>query len=447
MLNPFSLIKSEQQSELKELKEIADILNVSFPINNQLGNNLHINEKFLRDISEKIRNQWIDKCTRNSMYTYKSPDKNIEIYNINNNKIEFGYERCLSPDTIEKNINSFQNTNWSQKNLIFSSAMSAMTCVLISLNRIFYKRKIKGSFIGGYFETYNLVQAFNTSGTEIIPIQHKDLSKYDLNDFDFHIIEPTIYNFSLETVDIENIVENIQSGEDKKIKFLVIDSTLLGSTFNINRILEQIDKDCSQNIIPIIVRSLVKTDQFGFEFANAGLLSIYINSSTKKYLKHLDVFLGSLRSTMGLGIELKSLDLLSFSTFTNSFNHAEKLLRNTDVLAKSLRGNRGILGDIIHPILHSNLNSQASPFVFIQLKTKDEKDCIDLLDFLVSEIKKIGFDLRVSNSFGFRDLNLEYIKTLESQPKYYLKISPGQYKGLIFYHIINLINSHEEIIG
>ncbi|RCW65895.1 hypothetical protein [Saliterribacillus persicus] len=421
------------------LRKVADDLGYPWDFPDFSNDSLILFEKELQNLAQKIREYWIDKGIDAVKYMYKSPDKYKSYYTHYGSEVKYGYERCLEPDFLEERIHEVYS-EWTGFTLLFSSAMSSITTVLNMINKVLNKKMVNGCFVGGYFESYNLFNNYNIFGTKIDIVNDTfHLIKENVEELDFYIIEPVKYNLELDITDLEDLLDKLNNMESNKAVFLIIDITLLGNSFDKQSILNALFH--KGNILVFFVKSGIKLDQNGFEFANCGMLSMYASIEQYNLVRKLEGYLKSFRATTGVGISGKDLSLLDFPSFGKDKVHSEKILYNTSVLAKEIKlENDFIFQHIAHPTYKSELSYAKSPMVFLRVNTSEESDCKFIIDYIREKIKEITLSIEVGNSFGFRQTRVEYIKTLEKDPKFIIKIAPGSYRGLIFYKIIDTIN-------
>lgn len=405
---------------------------------------LAIAESIVKKVGDKIRQRWIEKTLEKCIPLYKSPPSHIQKILPSGREIHFDYERCMEADEQEEAY--YQNIDgWNGFGLFFSSAMSAMTTFLHSF-RSFYKNQTTVRIVnwGSYFEISTLLDTFRSSQTMIETVQSdRDIIQKLCNaeDIDLYIIEPLRYNWDLDVLKIENLIEAIKSHPNNKLTFILLDTTLYGASFSLQSILNNLSS--IKNIIFIELRSLLKLDQQGFELTNMGTFNIYIRPEHSNLLKKLQYFLKRTRAVMGTNIsfsDLCKIDHPLFTSINSRKSYTEKVLKNNSEFARSIKpGN--LIQRIVHPVLKGNEDSSnLAPFVFICLHQDRLEDYQLLVNILKYRFEKANSNLEIGASFGFRFTRMEHIVTLEVEPRSIIKVAVGKTKGFTYSFLIDVLN-------
>lgn len=203
---------------------------------------------------------------------YKSPPKNQIIKSLWGENIDYGYERSIEYTFFEEKLHK-EIKNFSGFTLTFSSAMNAITNLLLLFNSI-YSQKFNTIFTGGYFESVYVLNNFQNMNNNIIFELDVELL-LDYSDVNVYFFEATRYNMFLDTFNLEKILSKINVSPNK-LTFIIIDTTLMGDLFPFGELLNK--KSYSKSIVFINLRSALKLNQQGFEFSNVGLISFYYSS-------------------------------------------------------------------------------------------------------------------------------------------------------------------------
>ncbi|HHD2770155.1 TPA: hypothetical protein ACOTG1_003394, partial [Clostridium perfringens] len=228
-------------------------------------------------------------------------------------------------------------------------------------------------FWGAYFESRVFLDFIEDKTLEVRKFEsEKDLCEaIEKEDFDLLLLEPVRYDWELNVLNIEKIIESISKLQNIKYRLVIFDTTLISENLPLNKILEK-----SKNIPYIIFaqfNSLLKLNQEGLEFANAGLVSLYTNNLYFKDInsESIAIYLRKMRTILGTGLDLREILLLD-NPFT--FNrkkvqiYSEKVFLNNSLLAKSI-SQKGLFKEVVHPSIGNRASFiwAKSPFVILKL--------------------------------------------------------------------------------
>jgi hypothetical protein len=119
-------------------------------------------EDVLEQATRAIRHIWLQAAASSTSKSYRSPTEDERTVTPTGRFHNFGYERDLQPDALErrcKNFFSAPPSGWPQDHVLFSSGQAAMTAVLTLL----FSRQdgaLRLHHAGCYFETVNLLTLF-----------------------------------------------------------------------------------------------------------------------------------------------------------------------------------------------------------------------------------------------------------------------------------------------
>src|SRR5579872_3174237 len=117
-------------------------------------------EGVLEEATRALRRLWLQAAASSTSRSYRSPTEDELIVTPSGRFHNFGYERELQPDALERRCARFFTpppTGWSQDHVLFSSGQAAMTAVLALLSSR-QDRPLRLRYDGCYFETSNLLQ-------------------------------------------------------------------------------------------------------------------------------------------------------------------------------------------------------------------------------------------------------------------------------------------------
>src|SRR5690348_12759191 len=119
-------------------------------------------EEILERATRALRHIWLQAAASATGKTYRSPTEQERAVTPTGRFHNFGYERNLQPDALERRCTKFfaaPPPGWPQDHVLFSSGQAAMTAVLTLL----FSRQagtLSLRHAGCYFETVNLLALF-----------------------------------------------------------------------------------------------------------------------------------------------------------------------------------------------------------------------------------------------------------------------------------------------
>ena len=219
--------------------------------------------------------------------------------------------------------------------------------------------------------------------------------------------------------------------------FVIFDTTLHGNSFKIRTFLEYITN--IDQIIVINLRSLLKLDQEGLEFAHAGLLELFTSVKVKPILERFYEILKTNRWVCSLSPTPATVSLLDFKGFSKDLDYCMRILENNMLFYNQIKkySGKGLIEKIIFPSGSTNeIFPVEAPFVFVTIKNPSIERLQLVVNFLISNSKGIIYNRQ---SFGFRNTSIDYFITSDIDPKYIIKIAIGRVKGLSYYNLIDSI--------
>ena len=119
-------------------------------------------EGVLERAARALRHIWLQAAASSTSKTYRSPTEDEPSVTSSGEFHNFGYERELQPDALERRCTRFFASpppGWSQDHVLFSSGQAAMTAVLALISSR-QERPLRLRHDGCYFETLNLLELF-----------------------------------------------------------------------------------------------------------------------------------------------------------------------------------------------------------------------------------------------------------------------------------------------
>lgn len=423
-------ILSEQKKEYYRLKEISNFLELKDLEEDRLRfktNNIQSlinNENYLWEFSNKIRELWRLKCFNHSNRYLSSPllgDSQMPLSTLNNRQIESTYERYFTNSSLNsRNIGKFISFN-----TLTSSGMAAIKLCFEMLNSLFVNEKKKILYSVGYYETLFLLNSLAKTGVDCEDLSNRYVKNEDFNIF---ILEPHKADLTLKEYD-SSVVEKYAELNPHKLKVVILDISYQGLSFNLD---DFVSKFSRFNVIIFVVRSLVKLDQVGLEFANGGMVEVFIPDHLAKLKNFLEKEINKFRNAHGSNLSFYEFSLLDNNiTLPYIYEYSRLVLSTTEDFYIDLKSN------FEDTSRFEILSKSGVPFIYLDLKkTKDGYE--EFLNVLQEYFKTTGTFLPVRNSFGFRNLSVEYFGIIETE-KYVFKICPGIFKGVNYYLLISFL--------
>ncbi|EII2422700.1 hypothetical protein LG161_002383 [Staphylococcus pseudintermedius] len=424
MANLYRDVLINQYNEMAILVKITKSLGIEVS-EMKLNKNIYNNECILDDYSNIIRETWMAKKFTNSKSLYRSLIQNSHMEEVKFNNYE--YERMVKSNGLEKyykynfqNIKSFTN--------LYSSGMAAISNTVISLKSAF-SGKINGLIDIGYFETNNLFYLLKNMGVNSY-FWSEDLSKIKC---DFYFFEPIKYSFFKNE---SNYIDNIKSiSKDESYLFVIIDISLCGDSFDLEGFINKIYD--LKKIVVIIVESLLKLSQQGFEMTNGGRASWFFNKNDQDLYEFFEKTTQNYIQVTGAGLSDFNSSLLDNSLFLNNYNYSERILENNVCFYNEIKElHNEIIEEIIFGEDKVNSVHYGLPFIFVKLTTPSEKFNNSFLNYLKKDMEKFSLNLDVRDSFGFRNISAQYFKDANSGLCVF-KIAIGHLKGAKYYLLLD----------
>ena len=437
----------------KQLLDLEELKN-----NSSIGE-LEVELK-LEKISFEFRQSWLRYASNESSAYFRSPFYADSISLPNSNDITYDYERVAHTKSLDERCmeHSKELEKWETDCTFFANGMSSIHVVL---SQLFIYIRNNGTNIpkvsvakGAYFETIALFRFLSRQGGfEVEYPEYEDiLTKISSGTTDIVFLEPVLCDLVQTVLDFNLLIDAIKHRDSSKLLFIIIDSSIVGSSFEMEYILNQID--VQENIVFIDVLSGLKLFQEGLEFTNVGFTKIYTlknkyikrlmeikNSVFKRSANEIKIQLGRLRKVYGVGLSLEQFHILDAMWFLNpetSKNFMNTIHDNNLFVAKKLAESDGIFKDVFHPGLStlSQLSWAKSPSIVLTFNEDDdnEENMKLLKKIILFEIKEANITLYWGTSFGFRHHRFEILhfhnQAYESEKeRHVIRLPIGYRKG------------------
>ena len=442
--------------EIINLREYIDKLNIKdSQVLKRLDNLKSIKnkverEKYIFDTWNYFRTEWINKVNDKVNKIYKSPELSNEENGLRELDVNYSYERNIQSDKLEKRAFNLRqhHKEWNDDNIIFSSGMAALTNLILSYKSIIHNRKhklIKILVWGAYFETRVFLDFIKDENIEWIYCGSEDelCELIENDDFDILLVEPVRYDWDLDVLDISKVISSIKKLDNVKYRLMICDTTLISENLPVDECLELMKS------IPYLIfvqfNSLLKLNQEGLEFSNAGLITVY---TCNEYFKNINsesiaIYLRKMRTIFGTGLSLRE-NLLLDTPFTfekeKVMEYSSMVFKNNELMAKSI-STEGIFSKIVHPSSGNRKDFEwaKAPFVIFKLKEDILNNYGVILAVLILESKKRNLNFHMGSSFGFRNCRFEVIIPKVVDKKGIFKIAMGHESGETVNKVIELV--------
>jgi len=366
-------------------------------------------EDVLEQATRALRHIWLQAATSSTSKSYRSPTEDERTVTPVGRFHNFGYERDLQPDALERRCRKFfavPPSGWPQDHVLFSSGQAAMTAVLTLLFSR-QDRAISLHHDGCYFETVNLLELF--AGR---------FQRAGGQNAEVVVVEPVWCNGTLfGTVPFASIVAET-TGVAQSI---VVDSTLAGLDDGLNDLLSRLRPDREV----IRVHSGLKLFQAGLELSDVGIVSIYGASSGDA--------LRRIRTLQGAGLrfaDVAALELPLFLDPDTTRRYEDAVFTHNRALAHTARANPAF------DVSYSG-DTRPAPFVIFNLHDASAYENLDKRICDEAQKRRLVFDK--GGSFGFRGHRFETVRPEVGPP--FLRVAMGRRGGPSFEGILGLFRT------
>jgi hypothetical protein len=367
-------------------------------------------EVVLEQATRALRHIWLQAAASSTSKSYRSPTEDQPNVTPCGQFHDFGYERELQPDGLERRCARFFASpppGWSQDHVLFSSGQAAMTAVLTLLSsRQAYPLRLRHD--GCYFETANLLELFTgrfecTSGAAS----------------DVVVAEPVWCDGrAFGTVPFDQLAREANS---RAMRSIVVDSTLAGLDDGLNALLLGLRRDCEV----LRIHSGLKLFQAGLELSDVGIVSIYGASSGDA--------LRRIRTLQGAGLrfaDVAALELPLFLDAAATRRYEDAVFMHCLVLANALREN---------PAFHVSYPCDGRPAPFVIVNLRDTSAYASLDERICHEAGRRGLVFDNGGSFGFRGHRFETVRPEGELP--FLRVAMGRRAGPSLEGIVDLFRT------
>lgn len=398
-------------------------------------------ERALDVLVAQLRRAWMATAHEHADITFRSPAADQPKLLPSRRTIAYAYERCLEENPLDVRLPAYRPVpaGWSARHLLFSSGMAALSGVMQTVPSLVGARSARPSLLvaAAYYETLDLV-ALGTHGCQarVVEDDASFAAECAAHPPDAAFIEPIVYDPWLRPFDVERAALDLAALDEPPV--LIIDSTLVGPSLPIARILDEAPA------LPLVVQasSGLKLDQAGLELANVGIVSLYAPSARRTQLDAAAERLRMVRRLNGTSLTIDTVALLDIPFFLDPatfYEYCTAVFEHNARLARAVAAG-GLFETIAHPALDARgLPWGQAPFVFFHLRDDDPARYAELERLVVEEAAARGLALERGGSFGFRGHRCEAIVLADAPRSGLFKIALGARSGPSVDGIIRLL--------
>ena len=258
----------------------------------------------------------------------------------------------------------------------------------------------------------------------------------DIDNLSIIVLE-SVSDIALQLINVDNLVDTVNSRKSNKPLFIIIDSTL-NDKINYQDLITRF----SVPVSVIVINSGSKILQLGFEFSNLGTLRFYTNLP-KKFWHILKPKIQLSRDLTNSAVpdfdERLLLPILKHPQILNQ--HIDCLYKNSVKLDHILEPNKGKFKTVFY-------SHGISPYVLFQLKTSKASDCVTFVHSLRDFIKLNNSYVSSGDSFGFRHVRVQpmfKVSMPDQSISSVIRISAGSYSGDNYHLIHDFIDSYKAV--
>ena len=381
-------------------------------------------ERHLEEATRSLRHIWLAAAANATSKVYRSPSDGEAVLTPSGRFHNFGYERDLQPEQLERRCARFfppPPPGWTADHVGYSSGQAAMNAVLTHLTALHPVLGVHHA--GAYFETRDLLALYGKRMEQRDPARKPDLV----------IAEPVWCDGAAfgQTRPAEIAALCEKSGATT----LIIDSTLAGLDDGLNDVLGAL----SRPITVFRLHSGLKLFQQGLELADIGIVSIH-GTGAGEHLR-------SIRTLQGAGLRFADVAALELSFFLDARStrrYEDASFAHNARLARAVSQAPGPFAPVVHPSLSSSTGR--APFCIFTLADPGADPRADpgpsyeaLEQAIMVGARRRNLVLDRGGSFGFRGHRFEVVRPDGRPP--FLRVALGRRGGPSLAGAIDLLSS------
>jgi hypothetical protein len=377
-------------------------------------------ERHLEAATRSLRHIWLAAAANATSKAYRSPSDGEAVLTPSGRFHNFGYERDLQPEQLERRCARFfaaPPAGWTADHVLFSSGQAAMNAVLTHLTALHPIRSVHHA--GAYFETDELLALYGKRLQRLGPDHKPDLV----------IAEPVWCDGA--AFGQNRPAEIAALCEKAGATLLIIDSTLAGLDDGLNDVL----RNLSPRVTVFRLHSGLKLFQQGLELADIGIVSVY-GSGAAEHLR-------SIRTLHGTGLrfaDVAALELSFFLDAPSTRRYEEAIFAHNARLARAMSETSGPFTPVMHPSLSFSMGR--APFCIFTLAdpgADPEAGYEALEQAILAGAERRNLVLDRGGSFGFRGHRFEVVRPDGRPP--FLRVALGRRGGPSLEGVIDLLSS------
>jgi hypothetical protein len=362
-------------------------------------------ERCLEEATRSLRHIWVRDASSSTSKSYRSPSDVEDTPTLSGHFQDFGYERDLHPEQLEKRcFDFFPPSSRQSDHVLFSSGQAAMYAVLTYLAGTLARQEpLRVCHAGAYFETAGLLSLFG-SRFEIVPWEAKS---------DILVAEPV---WSCGNAFGEVSLHEIASiASSQKVSAVIVDSTLCGLDDDLSGLLSNIEP----TIDVFRIHSGLKLFQQGLELSDVGIISHY-GDPRGDHLRRI-------RTLHGTGLrfaDVAALELPLFLDAPATRAYVSRIFAHNARVAEVIAKRPGPFEPVVPP---ARLRPKhGAPYCVFTLR--DPRGSYEELEAtLARDIQKRGLVFDRGGSFGFRGHRFEVVRPDGREP--FLRVALGHRAG------------------
>jgi hypothetical protein len=399
-------------------------------------------ERSLDRLVGQLRRAWMATAHEHADVSYRSPAADEHRVLPSRTTISYGYERSIEHNPLEARLPAYRPVpaGWSARHLLFSSGMAALSGIMQAVPTMIGQPARRQRFLvaAAYYETLDLV-ALGTHGCDAHVVQSGDAFVAACTELapDAAFVEPIVYDPWLRPFDVAAAARALS--EMSTASVLVIDSTLVGPSLPVTRILDE------ATALPLVVQasSGLKLDQAGLELANVGIVSLYAPAARLAQLDAAAERLRAIRRLNGTSLTIDTVALLDIPFFLDAatfYEYSSAVFAHNARLAGAVPAG-GVFETIAHPSLDARgLPWAQAPFVFFHLREDAPDRYVELERLVIDEARARGLALERGGSFGFRGHRCEAVMLEGAARNGVFKVALGARSGPSVDGVVRLLS-------
>jgi len=400
-------------------------------------------EAALASLAWDLRRRWLRFAHESADAQIKSPLRTASTLTPSGTPIVYAYERSIEPRLLEARCAATTRVppGWSGDHVLFSSAQGALAAVLhwANTNGFWDRESPHLIFAGNYFETQHALSA--VCGRTLDWSRKKNVAPPDRPSRTI-LIEPVFYDEAVNVFDMAAFHRTWPAMFAANPSLVILDTTLTGPTFPMNRMLEPLSGENAPVVINI--RSGLKLDQAGLELVNVGIMSVYTHIATRaSLLPDIGAALRHLRTVLGLGLTLDEISTLEAPWFLNMPHlraHTRAVFDHNALVANAMaKGNR-LFAQVLHPqFAQPDCAWAQAPYCIARLPDADVDGYRRLESILTREADRRAIQFDHGGSFGFRLHRFETVIPDKDMGEPYLRVAMGARPGPSLHGVVDLM--------